>query len=129
MQEQADTEWKFARTKLWMSYFEDGGTVPIPFNIIPTPKSFLYLFRWFFKKFCSGTKFAKNEAIRTIRVSDCEINDSILLKHRLNMSSGTRKSRDRVGCLMLFKRSGCLSVNDCLSVWDWIVSGVSEEQR
>lgn len=71
-QEQADTEWKFARTKLWMSYFEDGGTVPIPFNIIPTPKSFLYLFRWFFKKFCSGTKFAKNEAIRTIRVSSIE---------------------------------------------------------
>ncbi|KAK4336837.1 hypothetical protein RND71_043898 [Anisodus tanguticus] len=24
--EQADTEWKFARTKLWMSYFEDGAT-------------------------------------------------------------------------------------------------------
>lgn len=27
-QERADTEWKFARTQLWMSYFEDGGTLP-----------------------------------------------------------------------------------------------------
>merc|ERR1719210_1809889 len=44
--EKADIEWKFARSKLWISYFEDGGTVPPPFNIIPTPKSVYYLFRW-----------------------------------------------------------------------------------
>mgnify|MGYP001328212473 CR=1 FL=1 len=37
-QEKADTEWKFARSKLWISYFEEGGTLPPPFNIIPTPK-------------------------------------------------------------------------------------------
>ncbi|CAB1347857.1 unnamed protein product [Coregonus sp. 'balchen'] len=35
----ADIEWKFARTKLWMSYFEEGGTLPSPFNIIPSPKN------------------------------------------------------------------------------------------
>ncbi|KAH9643810.1 hypothetical protein HF086_002308 [Spodoptera exigua] len=40
-QERADTEWKFARSNLWMSYFEDGDTVPPPFNIIPTPKHFM----------------------------------------------------------------------------------------
>ncbi|ROT77963.1 putative TRPL channel protein [Penaeus vannamei] len=39
--EHADTEWKFARTKLWMSYFEMGNTLPPPFNIFPTPKSFM----------------------------------------------------------------------------------------
>ncbi|XP_045126101.1 transient receptor potential protein-like isoform X2 [Portunus trituberculatus] len=39
--ERSDTEWKFARTKLWLSYFEDGGTVPPPFNIIPTPKGIM----------------------------------------------------------------------------------------
>ncbi|KAI1285513.1 Transient receptor potential-gamma protein [Halotydeus destructor] len=65
--EQADTEWKFARTKLWMSYFEDGGTVPIPFNIIPTPKSLAYFSSWICKKFFSRTKFAKNEAMKTVR--------------------------------------------------------------
>ncbi|XP_056139743.1 short transient receptor potential channel 4b [Lampris incognitus] len=42
----ADIEWKFARTKLWMSYFEEGGTLPAPFNIIPSPKSIFYLTGW-----------------------------------------------------------------------------------
>lgn len=42
--EHADTEWKFARTKLWMSYFEESATLPTPFNIIPTPK---HLLKWF----------------------------------------------------------------------------------
>ncbi|KAG9338932.1 hypothetical protein JZ751_024322 [Albula glossodonta] len=40
----ADIEWKFARTKLWMSYFDEGGTLPPPFNIVPSPKSVWYLF-------------------------------------------------------------------------------------
>ncbi|XP_044730932.1 transient receptor potential protein [Chrysoperla carnea] len=43
--ERADTEWKFARSKLWMSYFEEGDTVPPPFNIFPTPKTFYKLCR------------------------------------------------------------------------------------
>lgn len=39
LQEHSDTEWKFARTKLWMSYFEERGTLPPPFNIFPRPKN------------------------------------------------------------------------------------------
>ena len=50
IQERADTEWKFARSKLWISYFEDGGTVPPPFNIIPTPKTLYYFFKWIYNK-------------------------------------------------------------------------------
>jgi transient-receptor-potential-like protein len=34
-------EWKFARTKLWMSYFEESATLPPPFNIFPAPKHFM----------------------------------------------------------------------------------------
>ena len=30
-----DVEWKFARAKLWSDYFEDGCTLPMPFNLIP----------------------------------------------------------------------------------------------
>ncbi|XP_036364088.1 transient receptor potential-gamma protein-like isoform X1 [Octopus sinensis] len=37
---QADEEWKFARSRLWISYFAEGATVPPPFNIFPSPKSF-----------------------------------------------------------------------------------------
>lgn len=36
----SDVEWKFARTSLWMSYFDTGSTVPPPFNIVPSIKSF-----------------------------------------------------------------------------------------
>uniref|UniRef100_A0A673FVE1 Transient receptor potential cation channel, subfamily C, member 7b n=1 Tax=Sinocyclocheilus rhinocerous TaxID=307959 RepID=A0A673FVE1_9TELE len=41
--EDADVEWKFARAKLWLSYFDEGRTLPAPFNLVPTPKSFYYL--------------------------------------------------------------------------------------
>ncbi|KAM8897356.1 short transient receptor potential channel 4a isoform 1-T2 [Spinachia spinachia] len=51
----ADIEWKFARTKLWMSYFEEGATLPPPFNIIPSPKSFWYLICWIKRQVCKRT--------------------------------------------------------------------------
>ncbi|XP_032389349.1 short transient receptor potential channel 4 [Etheostoma spectabile] len=52
----ADIEWKFARTKLWMSYFEEGATLPAPFNIIPSPKSFWYLICWIKRQVCKRTE-------------------------------------------------------------------------
>lgn len=36
-------EWKFARAKLWFTYFEEGRTLPVPFNLVPSPKSMLTL--------------------------------------------------------------------------------------
>lgn len=45
IEQQSDTEWKFARTKLWMSYFEESATLPPPFNIFPTVKNFVKLCR------------------------------------------------------------------------------------
>lgn len=39
VQDDADVEWKFARAKLWLSYFKNGGTLPVPFNLVPSPKS------------------------------------------------------------------------------------------
>ncbi|KAA0194446.1 hypothetical protein HAZT_HAZT002764 [Hyalella azteca] len=65
--ERADVEWKFARSKLWISYFEEGETCPPPFNIIIAPKSVYYFFRWFHRKFCRRTKAAKKEHMKTIR--------------------------------------------------------------
>ena len=44
LQEHADKEWKFARCKLWMSYFDDRSTLPPPFNIMPTIKALKKLF-------------------------------------------------------------------------------------
>ncbi|XP_062705319.1 transient receptor potential-gamma protein [Aedes albopictus] len=65
--ERADVEWKFARSKLWISYFEEGGTCPPPFNIIPTPKSIFYVFQWVKRKFCGHSKAVKKEHMKTIR--------------------------------------------------------------
>lgn len=45
MQQHSDTEWKFARTKLWMSYFEDSSTLPPPFNVLPSVKWLIRVFR------------------------------------------------------------------------------------
>uniref|UniRef100_A0A8C4VK49 Transient receptor ion channel domain-containing protein n=1 Tax=Gopherus evgoodei TaxID=1825980 RepID=A0A8C4VK49_9SAUR len=42
IEDDADVEWKFARSKLYLSYFREGLTLPVPFNIIPTPKSLFY---------------------------------------------------------------------------------------
>ncbi|KAJ6222598.1 hypothetical protein RDWZM_001143 [Blomia tropicalis] len=73
--EQSDKEWKFARSKLWLSYFSNGATVPPPFNILPTPKSLTYILSSL-TRFCFGqTKKAKNEAMRTIRRKQRKANE------------------------------------------------------
>ncbi|CAF0879664.1 unnamed protein product [Didymodactylos carnosus] len=53
---QTETEWKFARAKLWTSYFEDGGTLPPPFNIVPSPKSLYYVMRYLYRRVCGCSK-------------------------------------------------------------------------
>ncbi|BFZ24110.1 hypothetical protein BsWGS_27149 [Bradybaena similaris] len=48
----ADMEWKFARSKLWMGYFDEGSTLPPPFNMIISPKSIYYLLVWVKREMC-----------------------------------------------------------------------------
>ncbi|XP_022103605.1 short transient receptor potential channel 3-like isoform X1 [Acanthaster planci] len=61
-----DVEWKFARSQLWLSYFERGATLPIPFNLIPSPKSFVYAYKWLRRQIqnCKKRK-QQNESTRT----------------------------------------------------------------
>ncbi|KAI3381524.1 hypothetical protein SNEBB_008688, partial [Seison nebaliae] len=49
IQGDADVEWKFARSKLYMEYIKAGATLPVPMNIIPTPKSFVYFCKYICK--------------------------------------------------------------------------------
>lgn len=58
-------EWKFARTRLWMNYIDEGNTLPVPFNMIPTPKSFRYAYYWL--KEVTGHGNALNNAKRAKR--------------------------------------------------------------
>ncbi|KAJ3589808.1 hypothetical protein NHX12_010649 [Muraenolepis orangiensis] len=53
IEDDADVEWKFARSKLYLSYFREGLTMPVPFNIIPSPKAAFYLLRGIFRRMCS----------------------------------------------------------------------------
>ncbi|XP_013386770.1 short transient receptor potential channel 4 [Lingula anatina] len=50
-----DLEWKFARSRLWMCYFEKGTTLPPPFNILPSPKNIKNLFLWMQYRWCSDS--------------------------------------------------------------------------
>ncbi|CAL8302956.1 unnamed protein product [Gadus morhua 'NCC'] len=52
IEDDADVEWKFARSKLYLSYFREGLTMPVPFNIIPSPKATFYLIRAIFRRIC-----------------------------------------------------------------------------
>lgn len=62
----ADIEWKFARTKLWMSYFEEGATLPAPFNIIPSPKTFWYLMCWIKRQICKRASSRRPESLGSL---------------------------------------------------------------
>ncbi|XP_037569547.1 LOW QUALITY PROTEIN: transient receptor potential-gamma protein-like [Dermacentor silvarum] len=97
--EHADVEWKFARCKLWMSNFEDGGTVPPPFNVIPTPKTVSYFLRWCYRKFCGNSRSAKKEHLKTIRrkarqASERDMKYQTIMRHlvRRYITSEQRKA-------------------------------------
>lgn len=68
--EKADAEWKFARSKLWISYFKEGGTVPPPFNIIPTPKSVYYLLKWLYVKLFGCWHNSEKPHLKTKKVKE-----------------------------------------------------------
>ena len=73
-------EWKFSRSKLWMSYFDELGTVPPPFNIIPSPKSIYRIFKWILysckedmgKKYKVGYKYdeLRHETVMHVRTGE-----------------------------------------------------------
>uniref|UniRef100_K1S2W3 Transient receptor potential-gamma protein n=1 Tax=Magallana gigas TaxID=29159 RepID=K1S2W3_MAGGI len=80
---QADEEWKFARSKLWMSYFEDSGTLPAPFNIIPSPKSCIYLLLWFKRNVFSCSLHQKRNRWQSIRKIVKKINEKEIRYQRV----------------------------------------------
>ncbi|OBS63737.1 hypothetical protein A6R68_07724, partial [Neotoma lepida] len=73
IEDDADVEWKFARAKLWFSYFEEGRTLPVPFNLVPSPKSLLYLLLKF-KKWMSDLVQGHKKGFQ----EDAEMNKKIM---------------------------------------------------
>ncbi|XP_014255140.2 transient receptor potential-gamma protein isoform X2 [Cimex lectularius] len=79
--ERADIEWKFARSRLWISYFEEGGTVPPPFNVLPSPKSVWYFLMWLHRRFCGQSRAAKKEHMRTIKASERDFRYQTIMRN------------------------------------------------
>lgn len=67
-QNHEDKEWKFARAKLWLSYFDDKCTLPPPFNILPSPKTVCYLLTSMSKWVCSHTSKGKVKRQNSLKV-------------------------------------------------------------
>lgn len=68
LQNHEDKEWKFARAKLWLSYFDDKCTLPPPFNIIPSPKTICYMISSLSKWICSHTSKGKVKRQNSLKV-------------------------------------------------------------
>ncbi|XP_052744568.1 transient receptor potential protein [Bicyclus anynana] len=89
--ERSDMEWKFARSNLWMSYFEDGDTVPPPFNIIPTPKNMNSMMGRFF-----GNK-SRGSIINKSREKARQQHESIMRVLVRRYVTAEQRARDEVG--------------------------------
>lgn len=75
VQDDSDVEWKFARAKLWFSYFEHGGTLSVPFNLVPSPKSVLSLLLGIRELLWDGPKGKGNSN------DEMELNKVIIILH------------------------------------------------
>uniref|UniRef100_A0A915HER7 Ion transport domain-containing protein n=1 Tax=Romanomermis culicivorax TaxID=13658 RepID=A0A915HER7_ROMCU len=65
---QADVEWKYARSKLWIEYFEESGTLPPPFNIVPSPKTIYHMLCWVLDRLCHCTMHHRRVKQRSLRL-------------------------------------------------------------
>ena len=61
-----------------MSYFEEGGTLPTPFNVIPSPKSLWYLIKWIWTHLCKKKMRRKPESFGTIGVRPQAVGIAVL---------------------------------------------------
>ncbi|KPJ19923.1 Transient receptor potential protein [Papilio machaon] len=89
--ERADMEWKFARSNLWMSYFEDGDTVPPPFNIVPTPK---HVKGWI-ERICSNRD--RGSIINKSREKARESHEAVMRVLVRRYVTAEQRARDDVG--------------------------------
>lgn len=58
----SDTEWKFARSKLYMTYIKEGFTLPVPFNLIPAPLITYYQIKDFWQRYKEKRSLKKSQS-------------------------------------------------------------------
>lgn len=84
VQENADIEWKFARTSVWLMFLEKGSTMPPPFNLIPNPKSIWASLKWL-KEICRGNSSARFSAERCCYYEEDDIPEYTMEEYEILM--------------------------------------------
>ncbi|XP_058271172.1 transient receptor potential cation channel subfamily C member 2b [Hemibagrus wyckioides] len=83
IEDDADVEWKFARSKLYLSYFREGLTMPVPFNIIPSPKAAFYFIRSLIRKLCCCCNFNSTPDYPPIDSMTKETDDKVSYRNQV----------------------------------------------
>ncbi|XP_037568492.1 transient-receptor-potential-like protein [Dermacentor silvarum] len=96
IEDHKDREWKFARSKLWMGYFDEGSTLPPPFNLIISPKSVWYFLRGLLRlgRFLCKSAFAARPRFQHSAVKP-ETHDPVYIGNTLdktNRKPGARRN-------------------------------------
>ncbi|CAF1407181.1 unnamed protein product [Adineta steineri] len=89
--DRADVEWKFARSRLYMEYIRDGNTLPVPLNICPTPKSFVYQMKRLKQKLFSDQS-ATDDNERANKDKEDQIGE-LNIRHRNNVMNGGKSTQ------------------------------------
>uniref|UniRef100_A0A5K4FFE2 ANK_REP_REGION domain-containing protein n=1 Tax=Schistosoma mansoni TaxID=6183 RepID=A0A5K4FFE2_SCHMA len=115
IQNHADTEWKFARSKLWVGYFDEGSTLPPPLNTIISPKSVIRFLCGIFHfiilliKKCRNCKLSGNGSNNNNRHKQTKLNT-------LNLHSNQQKSQTEWDIeIQEMNRSGIFSHPDVMN--------------
>ena len=71
-QEDADREWKYARSVVWMQYLESTRMLPSPLNILPNVRNFLDFAAWILAvcRFPKGSRAKCSVEVRERRVEN-----------------------------------------------------------
>lgn len=64
----ADIQWKFSRTRMWMPYLDEGNVMPPPFNLVPPPHVVFKFCRRLFTRGCRGRQGVTASRIRDVVV-------------------------------------------------------------
>nr|XP_006814990.1 PREDICTED: transient receptor potential protein-like [Saccoglossus kowalevskii] len=87
----SDTEWKYFRSEMWMSYFE-GATIPPPFNILPSPKFVYHAFMAGYLCVCKKAARVKTQKKQQKNVKKQEeyqrIVNQLVVRYFGNVASG-----------------------------------------
>ncbi|XP_029637771.1 short transient receptor potential channel 3 [Octopus sinensis] len=90
IQDEQESEWKFSRTELWLTFIESGCCVPPPFNILPKFDDFYYFFRYLWQKYsgkCPCMKKEKSSSKQNLESDEERGSDELNEKERTNVIS------------------------------------------